>query len=524
MSEAMVLDCTLRDGGYCNQWTFGEKNIKKIIQELIHADVDVIECGFITTKTTHVPDITKYNTMEEIREILPHDKQGKLFVAMENFGEYHAGELPIYDGASLDGVRLAFHKKDIEAALEEARIIKEKGYKLFLQPMVSLNYTDEEFLSLLKNANELEPYAFYIVDSFGAMKRKDLERLFFLVEHNLKANIKIGFHGHNNLQLAYSNAQTLLELPTTRNLLIDSSVYGMGRGAGNLNTELLVSYLNDHRGTNYLLSPILSVIDEILVSFHERHPWGFTLTYYISAIHNAHPNYASYLDDKKTLTVEMMNEIFEHMEPVKKIRYDAEYAELIYSEYMENGSTYEDHLDELKKKIHGKTVVLIGPGKSATGARNIINELIKKENSIIISVNFNYDDKLVDFVFCSNMRRFRQLDSDDLSKCIVTSNIKAKDVYLQVRYRELINDFKMVRDNAGLMAVKFLVNVGVKQIKLVGFDGYSRDMLDNYSEEKMSIHMKNEILDGINKGMKNALELYRNYVCIDFLSVGSRLE
>ena len=70
MGSAMILDCTLRDGGYCNQWTFGEENISKIIVELLHADVDVIECGFLTERTKHIPDISKFNSMEELKEFI----------------------------------------------------------------------------------------------------------------------------------------------------------------------------------------------------------------------------------------------------------------------------------------------------------------------------------------------------------------------------------------------------------------------------------------------------------------------
>ena len=82
------------------------------------------------------------------------------------------------------------------------------------------------------------PYAFYLVDSFGTMKRKDMLRFFYMIEHNLREDIVIGFHSHNNLQLAYANAQTLVDLQTSRSLILDSSIMGMGRGAGNLNSEL----------------------------------------------------------------------------------------------------------------------------------------------------------------------------------------------------------------------------------------------------------------------------------------------
>ena len=74
MSSTMILDCTLRDGGYCNQWNFGEENISKIIMELLHADVDVIECGFLTGRTQHTPNITKFNSLEELEGFIPLEK------------------------------------------------------------------------------------------------------------------------------------------------------------------------------------------------------------------------------------------------------------------------------------------------------------------------------------------------------------------------------------------------------------------------------------------------------------------
>ena len=146
--------------------------------------------------------------------------------------------IPDWDGSSVDGIRVTFHKKDMLPALEQCRRLKEKGYKTFLQPMVALRYTDAEYLELIRLANEVGPYAFYLVDSFGTMKRKDMLRFFYMIEHNLREDIVIGFHSHNNLQLAYANAQTLVDLQTSRSLILDSSIMGMGRGAGNLNSEL----------------------------------------------------------------------------------------------------------------------------------------------------------------------------------------------------------------------------------------------------------------------------------------------
>ena len=495
MGKIQVLDCTLRDGGYCNNCRFGFDNEKKIVHGLVEANIDIIECGFLMNTVEYDKDVTKFTSLDEVAKIIPQNKEGKTFVMLTDYGKYRPEDLPEYDGTSVDGLRVAFHKKDRVAALEECKAIKSKGYKVFVQAMVSLSYTDEEFLDLIRRVNELEPYAFYIVDSFGMMKRKDLIRLFYLVEHNLKENIKIGFHSHNNMQLAYSNAQSLVDLHSDRELIIDASVYGMGRGAGNLNTELFVQYLNDNADGNYDIKPLLSIIDEILNEFYQRNYWGYSLPNYLSASHNAHPNYAGYLDDKKTLTVENMNEIFDMMDEDKKVSYDKDYIEELYLRYMATGRSQEEHKTELIENLRGKTVLLIAPGKSS----------IEEKDRIASFVN-------------EDVRRFRELDVSNRGKCIVTSNIPADNVYLQTKYRDLLCDIDAVKDNAGLMAIKFFAQMGVKKIYLAGFDGYSHDEKENYGESTMAFVTRTAVLDAMNQGMTEMLKKYRALVELNFLT------
>ena len=212
MSKVKLLDCTLRDGGYCNNWTFGKDNIQTIINGLMEANIDIIECGYISQKKEYNIDRTQYTSFKQVGQFIPSDREGKIFVAMINFGEYAIDDIPEYNGKSVDGIRVCFKRKERIEALEYARKIKEKGYKVFIQGMVSLSFTDEEFVDFIKKTNEIEPYAFYIVDSFGMMKGKDLIRLFYTVEHNLLSTINIGFHSHNNMQLAYSNCLSLTQV------------------------------------------------------------------------------------------------------------------------------------------------------------------------------------------------------------------------------------------------------------------------------------------------------------------------
>lgn len=517
LNNIHILDCTLRDGGYCNEWRFGFENARKITYGLQEAGIEIIECGFITNRVSYNPDVTKYTSISQVAKIIPQNREGRIFVAMMNFGEYNIEDLPPYDGTSIDGIRVAFHKKNINEALLLCEQIKKKGYLVFIQAMVSLAYTDEEFLLMIRRVNQLKPYAFYIVDSFGMMKGKDLTQLFYVVEHNLDNDIWIGFHSHNNMQLAYSNAQTLTTVKTNRDLIIDSSIYGMGRGAGNLNTELFLEYLNENSGKNYKLKPILVLIDEILNDFYQRNYWGYSLPNYISAAHNAHPNYARYLDDKKTLTIEAMSDIFDMMDDDKKVSFDKAYIEELYNRYMAAGKTREEHKSELRDLLKGRKIVLVAPGKSSVDEAEKIRDFVD-DSVLLISVNFAYDVVEPDFIFLSNLRRFRELPMDKRLKCIVTSNIPAEGVYCQVKYKDLVNQEEAVTDNAGLMAIRFLVDYDVKEVYLAGFDGYSHDVRDNYGTSELSFITRNAVLDAMNIGMSRVLKEYSSKISIEFLT------
>lgn len=518
MNTIHVLDCTLRDGGYCNQWKFGFENTKKIAKSLVDANVDIIECGFLTNKVTYDPETTKFTTLNEIAIVIPADRKGKLFVAMMNYGEYDVSDLPEYDGSSIDGIRVAFHKKNLTEALEVCRGIKVKGYKVFVQAMVSLSYSDKEFLALIRAMNEIEPYAFYIVDSFGMMKKKNLIRLFYMVENNLKEGIWIGFHSHNNMQLAYSNAQSLVDAQTNRNLIIDSSIYGMGRGAGNLNTELFVEYLNENADGKYNLKPLLNVIDEILNDFYQKNYWGYSLPNYISAVHWAHPNYAGYLSEKNTLTVEAMDEIFSMMPQDKCFEFDRDYIEKLYVQYMATGEAQESHKADLEEKLKGKKILLIAPGKSSGEEKDKIVAFVLKDDVVSVSVNFDYPSCDTDYIFVSNLRRFRELPVEQYGKCIVTSNIPADNVYLQTNYFDLLLPIEAVQDNAGLMAIKFFMESGVKEIYLAGFDGYSHDVKQNYALRQMELVTKNAVIDAMNDGMMEMLHEFKKNIRIFWLT------
>lgn len=495
--KAKVLDVTLRDGGYINEWNFGLKNKKKIQSLLEESDVDYIECGFLQDGSFD-SSISKYGTIQEANKLLPR-KSLKNYVLMANYGKVDFEKLPDYCGYGVKFIRVTFHKEDMLNALKAAEVVKAKGYKVMLQPMVTNTYTDSEFEYLIKRANLMKPYAVYVVDSFGTMKRNDVLHYFKLLERLLDDDILLGFHSHNNLQLAFSNAITLLD-NSNRNFILDSSVYGMGRGAGNLNTELILQHLNTEFGSKYNIKPVLEIMDSVLNKIHQKTPWGYSLPNYLSAEHNCHPNYAKFLVEKNNLTLKQMDEIFSMIESKKKNEYDKNYIESLYLSYLSSMKSTENDFEKVKVLFDGKEIVVVAPGKSSQKHINEIQEM-KQQGKTVVSVNFAFDDTITDYIFMGNIRRMSQLDKEYSSRVIASSNIPDLNVFAKVDYSSLLNSQEGVEDNSGFMLLKLLKQCHAKSICVYGMDEYKYDSAENYSSNELELVNSEENIDKLNFGL-----------------------
>lgn len=515
-----ILDCTLRDGGYNNNWEFGAENIKKIYNGLIESQVDIIECGFITQNIKYEADKTLYDTVNRVTEFYYPYMDNSSSVCMINYGEFDITNLSNHKDGDIDGIRLAFHKKDMVPALEYCKRIIEKGYKLFIQPMVCMSYSDAEFIELINLSNEIKPFAFYIVDSFGVMKKNDLVRFFLLVDHNLDKSISIGFHSHNNLQLSYSHAQTLLEINNQRDIIIDSSVMGMGRGAGNLNTELFTQHLNEKLLTSYKTDPLLKIVDEILAPIYYHNFWGYSLPHYLSAVHNCHPNYATFLDDKNTLKISDINNILSSIPIEKKINYDKILIEELYIGYQSTKQIFSsNNIALIQGLVRNKNILIIAPGNSIKEEEDKIIRFISNNDIITFSVNFIPPHFEYNYLFVSNLKRFEQIKGKSYKNLIITSNIiNYKGDAIIVNYSELLNDNASVIDNAGLMLIKLLIKLEASKIFLAGFDGYSQSIYENFAEKDLAFIKKEDTMKSMNDGMSSVLRDYRKLINIEFLT------
>ena len=517
MNKINLLDCTLRDGGYINNWEFGFETTRSILEKLILSGVEYVECGYLSEKKGGDENSTQYKTFDAIHRVLPQGNGKQQFAVMIDYGQYDIMHIP---AAETDSpiIRVCFHKKDKDGALEYCRQLMDKGYTVFVQPMASLNYTDVEFVDIIQKVNELSPACFYIVDSFGVIEIEDFQRILFLADHNLKDGIILGYHAHNNLQQAYGNAKYMVEQRLAHDIMLDASVYGMGRGAGNLNMELFASYLNRNYDKSYNIDAFLDIMDEHLKPIFAEHYWGYSLPFYLSAQYNCHPNYAGYFSDKNTLSNKSMRQLLASLPADVKNHYSADMAEEYYQAFQRKYIDDSDVLDELKAGIADREVLILAPGKSLVERNDVIQEYIAEKHPVIIAINVAGEQFKCDYLFCASEKRLKVLTVPDGCKLIVSSNIAYEADAMRINYASYLGSEDLVADNPALMVIRLLTAIGVKRIAVAGLDGYSASAEDNYYDPRLALGTSISIKMQKNVLIRKELKLLESHMDIKFLT------
>ena len=348
-------------------------------------------------------------------------------------------------------------------------------------------------------------------------------RLVYLADNNLDSKIILAYHAHNNLQQAFGNAEALVEMNLKRDVIIDACVFGMGRGAGNLNLELFAEYMNENYDTHYKIEPMLEIMDEYLNDIYKTKFWGYSLPLYLSATTGCHPNYAIYLAEKDSLTVKSFNELLKNIPQGDKAKFSKEKAEQYYRAYQENFFDDKAVLAELSQQFNDKEILILAPGKSIVTNREQIKKISESANTITIAVNFMGENYKPDYIFSSNMRRYGRIAGKTNAKCIITSNMKDADVYdYMVNFSSYASKNADIIDNSGLMLLRLLASLGVKQVMIAGMDGYSQQYNENYFDLQLEYDFSNEFenrnmliaeeMKAIQKQMKLSFITPSNYI------------
>lgn len=330
--KVKILDCTLRDGGHLNGCNFGYNNICKIMNNLINANTDIIEIGFLEN-CNYDKNFAKFDNIEQAEDLIKNIdlKNSKVSLLMQ-VDKYDIKKLKECKG-KINIIRLSFHKELLDDAVEYCKIIKEKGYICFLNPINFSGYNNFEIIDLIGKVNKVNIDYFTIVDTFGILLNNDFENKLNLINNLLKNEINVGLHLHDNLSSAFSTAQILMQKNTRfGQVVIDSSLLGMGRDPGNLKTELIMYYLNKYNKEKYEMKYIYSLLENEIKNFKKQYKWGQDFSYSISAFEKIHRSYAEYLKNKN-IGLSEIEKIIKQIPFENRVRYNENVIKKIFDDW-----------------------------------------------------------------------------------------------------------------------------------------------------------------------------------------------
>jgi 4-hydroxy 2-oxovalerate aldolase len=465
-----ILDCTLRDGGYYTNWDFDDQLVKEYCISMENLPIDYIEVGYRSIPLEGY--LGKYYycpvyVLKELKELMP-SKKLVIILNEKDIRVEHVEELllPIKPYVAL--IRIAVDPKNFERAIKLAKAVKALGFELAFNVMYMSSWkNDPSFLNLLEGLEDTLDY-FYMVDSFGGILPNEVKETIQLVK--TKTNVSLGFHGHDNLHMGLINTITALEEGCE---MIDATVTGMGRGAGNLKTELLLTYLesvNRVKCDFNMLGAIVSGFEGLKMDFD----WGTSLPYMFSGAHS--------LPQKDVMEWVGMNR----------------YSMSSILNALNNKKLIQEDNFKLPVLTNNKkytTAIIIGGGKSSINHKIAISKLLEIDKNVVLvhagARNIKYfsdieNDQYFALVGVENPELINKISVlGNSNKCIYgpfprkmgTSIPKGiSDMSFEL---EEINFTKASNDSPFAIGVQLSLELNVSKILLIGFDGYDTSINQN---------------------------------------------
>ena len=296
--EIKILDCTIRDGGLMNNHFFSDEVVKGIYSACVNGGIDYMEIGYINSKRLFASaeyGVWKYCTEDDLRRIVGKNDTSLKLSAMADAGksDYRDDILPCKQSV-LDMIRIATYIHQIPLALDMIKDAHDKGYETTVNLMSISTVVESELDKALELLVNSEVGTIYVVDSFGALYSEQIRALIEkYISYAEPRGKRVGIHNHNNQQLAFANT---IEAIVRGANMADSSMAGLGRGAGNCPTELLIGFLHNPK---LLLRPILRCVQQHIEPMREKLKWGFDPSYMMTGVLNQHPRAAINFNDSE---------------------------------------------------------------------------------------------------------------------------------------------------------------------------------------------------------------------------------
>ena len=289
--DIKVLDCTIRDGGLVNDHFFEDNIVQAVYDACVAGGVDYIEFGYKGSRKIFTGEKFgrwKFCDEDDIRRVVERNPAPISVAVMADAGrtDYHTDILP-KEKSAIDCIRVACYIHQIPLALDMIKDAVDKGYETMMQLMAVSTVSEAELRAALESAAQSEAQAVYLVDSFGALypeQVRDLTRMY--LEMVKGTGKEVGFHAHNNQQLAFANTIEAIVNGANR---LDATMSGIGRGAGNCPLELLIGFLHNPK---FWIRPILECVRDVFVPMRNEMEWGYNICYAVTGQLNQHPREA----------------------------------------------------------------------------------------------------------------------------------------------------------------------------------------------------------------------------------------
>ena len=290
--DIKVLDATLRDGGLCNNFAFSDEFARALYAMNIAAGVDYMEMGYKASKALFDPEkFGKYKFCDEqdLRKIVGENRTEMKLSVMADVGRTDfKKDIVAKKESVIDMVRVACYINEIPAAIQMIEHCKKLGYETCANVMAVSKARDAEIADALDMLGRSPVDVIYLVDSYGSLYPEQVAKLTLqCLEAGEKYKKSIGVHAHNNQQLAFGNT---IEAASWGASYLDATVNGMGRGAGNCSSELLLGFLKNPK---FHIEPVLRFISEYMLPLKAQGVvWGYDVAYLLTGRLNMHPSSA----------------------------------------------------------------------------------------------------------------------------------------------------------------------------------------------------------------------------------------
>lgn len=476
--DFLLLDCTLRDGGYYTNWDFPETIVKDYLEAMNKLPIDYIELGYRSNKNSGYAGAFFY-LPQSLLNFCKQISTKKLAIIL-NEKEVTVTEVskllePCKNIISM--VRLAVAPENFNRAIGLARKVKELGFEVAFNMMYASKWEDEFYsIEILKELNNVTNY-FYVVDSYGGLFPEEVEKIISDLRKNI--DIPIGFHGHNNLEMALINSWTALQAGAT---IIDATVTGMGRGAGNCKTELLLTLLNKKKH----LEVDFDVLNEATQSFlelHKKYKWGTNLPYMVSGAFSVPQNEVITKVNKRFFSLTSIVD------------------EVSGNKYLDAKQEFK----EFKPSETANTALIIGGGETPSKYADGLVEFLKENPEIILI--FSSSRNVATFkdlhnvqIHCLSGREGKRLEKN-LKKTILQKHkfvIPPSEVFKNnyiipetVPYVFQIKSFakiSSVMESSTALAVEIALRFSPEKILLTGYDGYE----ESVTQQELELFQENQ--------------------------------